>query len=142
MSQDPHAGRFLDSSDTTERPSFRALGQSGSDSYVGLETFPNPGCSFVEYNSDELVGNCPITGQPDFYTCSIALREPEKCIESKSLKIWLRQFSAPTMGLFGETLAVYIRDQIMEVIGEEDEDKVQVVLTQKSRGGISIRSVA
>jgi hypothetical protein len=40
---------------------------------------------------------------------------------------------------------VFIRDQVGEMIGfDEDDvgDHVQVVLTQKSRGGISIKAVA
>jgi 7-cyano-7-deazaguanine reductase len=136
--------RFLNSEvPEPEKPEFTALGQAGSDHYAGLETFDNPGCVFVVYTSDEVVAHCPVTGQPDFYTCSIQLRDPEKCIESKSLKLWFRQFALESgPGIFCEGLAVFIRDQVMEAIGEEDEDKVQVTLDQKPRGGISIRSVA
>ncbi len=144
MSQDPHAGRFLNSDDT-ERPQFRALGRPGSDSYAGLETFPNPGCNSVTYVSDEVIGFCPITQQKDMYVMELTLLRTEEIIESKSLKIWLEQFNHPSAGVFGEGLAVYIRDQVGEVLGydsEETNDHIQVVLTQKSRGGISIRSVA
>ena len=44
-----------------------ALGHAGSDAYVGLETFPNPGIATVRMESDELTAMCPITNQPDFY---------------------------------------------------------------------------
>lgn len=151
MSQDPHAGRFLDSSDKTERP-FRALGSPGSEVYVGLETFPNPGCHSVTYASDEIVAYCPITKQPDFYAMEMTLLGTEKCIESKSLKLWLRQFNNDENGLFCEALAVFIRDEVGAILGytdgegnydeEEISNHVQVILTQKSRGGISIRSIA
>lgn len=157
---DPHAGRFLDSSvPAPEGPSFTALGNAGSDSYVGLELFDNPGCHSVTYDSDELMAHCPVTGQPDFYKMSLILLATEKCIESKSLKLWLRQFASPSNGIFCEGLAAYIRDQVGMALGYErlendlgdkhyvpDEDEiskhVQVTLTQKSRGGISIRAVA
>lgn len=144
MSQDPHAGRFLNSEDT-ERPQFRALGSPGSEVYAGIETFPNPGCNSVAYISDELIAFCPITKQKDMYVMELTLLRTEECIESKSLKLWLEQFNDKDNGLFGETLAVYIRDQVGEVLGYDDEETnehIQVVLTQKSRGGISIRSVA
>ena len=48
-------------------PEFVALGHAGSEHYAGLETFPNPGVSLVELESDELVAVCPITGQADMY---------------------------------------------------------------------------
>jgi NADPH-dependent 7-cyano-7-deazaguanine reductase QueF len=136
-------GRFLDS----DAPGgFTALGRAGSDAYVGLETFDNPGCSRIAFSGDELVAHCPVTGQPDFYTWEIVLADPPKSIESKSLKLWLRQFADPNgPGLFCEALAVFIRDRVGEALGYDEQetfDKVQVSLTQKSRGGISIRSVA
>jgi NADPH-dependent 7-cyano-7-deazaguanine reductase QueF len=137
--------RFLDS-DVTEPessvPEFTALGHAGSEHYVGLETFPNPGCANIQFSGDELVAHCPVTGQPDFYEWGIMLREPEKSIESKSLKLWLRQFAREDgPGLFCETLAVYIREQVAKAIGE-DVECVTVTLVQKSRGGISIRASA
>lgn len=131
--------RFLNSDDREKQ--FTALGQAGSDAYIGLETFSNPGCNVVTYTSDELVAHCPITGQPDFYTLGIQLRGTEKCIESKSLKLWLRQFAdADGPGLFCEALAVFIRNAIADAINAEPED-ISVQLQQKSRGGISITSV-
>lgn len=139
--------RFLDSDvPAPESPKFEALGQAGSEHYVGLETFDNPGCSSVMYTSDELVAHCPVTGQPDFYRMDLVLLNVDKCIESKSLKIWLGQFRHATgPGMFCEALAVYIRDQVGEAVGldqDETAEHIQVTLHQKSRGGIAIRSVA
>lgn len=122
---------------------FTALGQAGSDAFTGLETFPNPGCISVAYESDEVTAVCPVTGQPDFYGVSLNLFRTDLLVESKSLKIWFRDLH--NKGIFCEGLAVYIRDQIGAVLGlDEDEiyNSVQVTLTQKSRGGISITSVA
>lgn len=138
--------RFLGSLDKGEGPEFRALSTQGSGTYIGLETFPNPGCTYVEYTSDEVMASCPITGQPDFYTVAIALRDVEKLIESKSMKLWFQNLMVNSLGkeghgIFCEALAVYIRDQFAEIVGT-NSDHVQVTLKQKSRGGISIVAVA
>ena len=84
---------------------FIALGHDG-DAYGGLETFPNPGVAVVELESDELTAMCPITGQPDLYTATIAYEPAALCLESKSLKIYLSRFR--TEGAFCEALAVQI----------------------------------
>jgi len=143
---DPHGHRFLGSGVSASQEPFAALTSQGSGAYIGLETFPNPGCVIVKYTSDEVVARCPVTGQPDYYVCEITLREATKLIESKSLKIWFNNIHENTMkgeapGLFCESLAVFIRDQVAEITDTEQEN-VQVRLTQKSRGGISIESVA
>lgn len=141
-----HEGRFLNSDvPLPDKPNFQALGRQGSSLYVGLETFPNPGCFIVKYASDEVVAKCPVTGQPDYYTCEISLRDAENLIESKSLKLFFKNIHEQAMkgdfGLFCENLAVYIHDEVAEATGSEAEN-VQVVLTQKSRGGISIVAFA
>src|SRR6266511_3327949 len=76
-----------------ERPEeFVALGQAGSDAYVGLETFENPGVARVELASDELTAVCPITGQPDMYLATIEYEPGPLCLESKSLKLYLASY--------------------------------------------------
>ena len=118
---------------------FVALGRSGSDAYIGLETFPNPGVARVELVSDELTAVCPITNQPDFYTATIAYRPVGPCLESKSLKIYLSRFH--DQGVFCEALAVRIRDEVAAVL-ELDVGAVEVSLRQKARGGITITALA
>src|SRR5579884_891334 len=114
---------------------FVALGHAGSDHYAGLETFPNPGVRLVEMTSDELTAVCPITAQPDFYTATIEYRPRERCLESKSLKLYLGRFR--DRGAFCEALAVEIRDEVAAVLELEPSD-VHVTLVQKARGGITI----
>ena len=114
---------------------FVALGRAGSDAYVGLETFPNPGVEVVELISDELTATCPITNQPDFYTARIEYRPRELCLESKSLKIYLSRFR--DQGAFCEALAVQIRDEVSAAL-ELETKNVHVSLRQKPRGGITI----
>jgi len=118
---------------------FVALGRAGSDAYIGLETFPNPGVARVELVSDELTAVCPITNQPDFYTATIAYRPVGRCLESKSLKIYLSRFH--DQGVFCEALAVRIRDEVAAAL-EVDVSAVEVSLRQKARGGITITALA
>jgi 7-cyano-7-deazaguanine reductase len=123
----------------TRTDEFVALGHAGSEHYAGLESFPNPGVSRVEMRSDELAAVCPVTGQPDFYVASIVYDAKERCLESKSLKLYLNGFR--NEGCFCEALAVKIRDDVAEALGLE-ADGVHVSLTQKARGGISITATA
>ena len=118
---------------------FVALGHAGSEHYVGLETFPNPGVSHVEMTSDELSAMCPITDQPDFYVAAIEYQPDALCLESKSLKIYLSRFR--NEGVFCEALAVKIRDDVAGVL-ELPHEKVRVVLRQKARGGITITATS
>jgi 7-cyano-7-deazaguanine reductase len=118
---------------------FVALGHAGSEHYAGLETFPNPGVSYVEMTSDELVAVCPVTGQPDLYVASIEYSPTDRCLESKSLKLYLNRFRDE--GHFCEALAVKIRDDVGEALGLAP-DEVTVTLEQKARGGITITATA
>jgi 7-cyano-7-deazaguanine reductase len=118
---------------------FVALGQAGSDAYVGLETFENPGVTRVEMTSDELSAVCPITGQPDMYVATIEYEPDALCLESKSLKLYLASYR--NEGAFCEALAVKIRDDVGAVL-ELPSEKVRVTLRQKARGGITIVATA
>jgi len=112
-----------------------ALGNPGSDSYAGLETFANPGVADVELVSDELTAVCPITGQPDLYRVTIGYRPAGLCLESKSLKLYLNGFR--NEGVFCEALAARIRDDVAAAL-ELPAAKVRITLEQKARGGITI----
>jgi 7-cyano-7-deazaguanine reductase len=123
----------------TRTTEFVALGHAGSEHYAGLETFPNPGVAYVEMTSDELVAVCPVTGQPDLYVAAIEYSPKERCLESKSLKLYLNGFR--NEGAFCEALAVKIRDDVAEALGLGADD-VTVTLEQKARGGITITATA
>ncbi|HEV8602687.1 MAG TPA: preQ(1) synthase [Gaiellaceae bacterium] len=122
-----------------EPTEFVALRQPGSDQYAGLETFANPGVSHVEMQSDELTAVCPVTGQPDLYVAIIEYWPGPRCIESKSLKLYLSGYR--NEGHFCEALAVKIRDDVAEAL-QLPSDKVRVTLKQKSRGGITITATS
>ena len=61
-----------------------------------LETFPSPfskhGDPYVKIEAPEFTSLCPKTGQPDFATIVIEYIPREKCVESKSLKLYLGSF--------------------------------------------------
>jgi 7-cyano-7-deazaguanine reductase len=114
---------------------FVALGHAGSEHYAGLESFPNPGVATVELAGDELTAICPITGQPDLYTLTIAYQPRALCLESKSVKLYLSRFRND--GVFCEALAVRIRDDVAVAL-ELEHERVSVSLVQKARGGITI----
>jgi 7-cyano-7-deazaguanine reductase len=120
---------------STRETDFVALGQSGSEAYAGIETFPNPGVSHVEMTSDELTAVCPVTGQPDLYVATLEYWPGALCVESKSLKLYLNSFR--DQGHFAEALAVKIRDDAADAL-QLPPDKVRVTLRQKARGGITI----
>jgi 7-cyano-7-deazaguanine reductase len=122
-----------------DMPDFVALGNSGIESYTGLESFPNPGVAHVELESDELTAVCPITGQPDMYVATIDYSPEALCLESKSLKLYLMRFR--NEGAFCEALVVRIRDDVAAALGLSG-DKVSVTLVQKARGGITITATA
>lgn len=89
--------------------------------------------SSVTYVSDEVTSNCPVTGQPDWYTVEIFIHNTEVGIESKSLKLYLQSFKDD--GQFCEAFA----DEIArDVRSATRGGGVEVLLTQKPRGGVSI----
>lgn len=103
-----------------------------------LETFPKPEhVHYVSMESDEVTSLCPMTGQPDWYRVRIEYGPSERCIESKSLKLYLWSFRDE--GHFCEKLAHIIATDVHE---QAQPHWVEVTLIQKPRGGISIDSRA
>ncbi len=119
-------------------PEFQALGKKSVDSPATLETFPSPGSvERVKMTSDEVTAMCPVTGQPDLYTVDIDYRPGERCIESKSLKLYLQSFR--NEGVFCEDLADTILRDVAHAVSPVD---CTVTVVQKARGGISIQATA
>lgn len=118
-------------------PGFETLGNKVTE-FKKLETFPTPpGIHQVEMISDEVTAVCPVTGQPDWYVVSITYSPQKRCVESKSLKLYLQNFR--NTGHFCEKFAQIICDDLYEVLKPR---RIQVQVKQKSRGGISIISCA
>ena len=100
-----------------------------------LETFPNafPGRAYeVVHSTEEFTSLCPKTGQPDFAKITITFCPDEKCVESKSLKLYL--FSFRQHGSFMETIVNKIHDDLKEVM---EPRWITVVGDFGARGGVS-----
>src|SRR5512141_1172484 len=82
-----------------------------------LQTFPNPkpGRPFViAMECPEFTCECPMTGQPDFATIRIRYVPAEKCVELKSLKLYLWSFR--NVGAFHEKVTNQIMDELVRAV--------------------------
>jgi 7-cyano-7-deazaguanine reductase len=105
-----------------------------------LETFPNafPGRRYtVTFASEEFTSLCPKTGQPDFGMITIRYVPDQRCIESKSLKLYL--FSYRDEGTFMETLTNRILDDLVAACRPLE---MEVTGDFAARGGITISVTA
>ena len=105
-----------------------------------LETFTNayPDREYwVNFDCAEFTSLCPVTGQPDFGRITIEYIPAARCIESKSLKLYLGSFR--NHGSFAESIVNEIRDKIAKAC-----QPLRLVVTGDftARGGIGIRVTA
>ncbi len=101
-----------------------------------LEAFPNqhPDRDYwIEFDCPEFTALCPITGQPDFGRISIRYVANRRCVESKSLKIYL--FAFRNHGAFHEAVVNRILDDLVAAIAPR---KLIVTGRFNPRGGIAI----
>jgi 7-cyano-7-deazaguanine reductase len=80
---------------------------------------------------------CPLTGQPDFATIHIRYVPDGKCLESKSLKLYL--FSFRNFGEFHEDCVNRI---LNDCVTASDPRWMEVKGEFNARGGISITPIA
>jgi 7-cyano-7-deazaguanine reductase len=100
-----------------------------------LETFDNqfPQRDYViEIVCPEFTSVCPMTGQPDFGTLTITYTPERKCVELKSLKMYLQSFR--NQGIFYENVTNRIADDLVAVLGPR---RLKLVAAFTARGGIS-----
>ena len=103
---------------------------------AALETFPNRYSSrdyLVTFDCPEFTSLCPITGQPDFAHIYITYVPDQRCLESKSLKLYL--FSFRNAGMFHEEITNRILDDIVAACRQR---WARVKGVMNPRGGISI----
>lgn len=116
---------------------FKALGNKVTE-FTTFETFDKPErIRDIIMRSDEVTALCPVTGQPDQYKVEINYAPAHRCIESKTLKLYLQSFRMK--GLFCEAFASQIADDISLAIKPKF---ISVTVTQKPRGGVSIEAIA
>lgn len=99
-----------------------------------LETFPNLNGEFLNcIKVPEFTSLCPKTGQPDFATIYIQYVPDKKCVESKSLKLYM--FAFRNFGSFMEDITSKICSDLYEIMNPR---WIRVIGDFYSRGGISI----
>lgn len=104
-----------------------------------LETFPTPlsleyprECLQVSIDAEEFTSLCPRTGQPDFAQICIDYEPSDRCLESKSLKLYLGRYRG-YQG-FAEAIVVKIGEDLRRVL---EPNQIQVRGYFSVRGGIS-----
>jgi 7-cyano-7-deazaguanine reductase len=100
-----------------------------------LETFDNqyPDRDYcIHIVCPEFTSVCPKTGQPDYGTMTIDYTPAAKCVELKSLKMYLQQYR--NMGIFYENVTNQILDDLVDVLNPR---KLILTAAFSARGGIT-----
>jgi 7-cyano-7-deazaguanine reductase len=100
----------------------------------GLDTFanPKPKRDFrIRHVAPEFTSICPVTGQPDFGTVTIEYVADKRCVELKSLKLYLQAFRND--GIYYEAVTNRILDELVEVLSPR---WMQVTTEWTPRGGM------
>jgi 7-cyano-7-deazaguanine reductase len=100
-----------------------------------LETFANqyPGRDYsIEIVCPEFTSLCPKTGQPDFGTITFIYTPAERCVELKSLKLYLQKYRQE--GIFYEHVINRILDDFVAACHPR---RCRVVGAFTARGGIT-----
>ena len=104
-----------------------------------LETFPNPQPArdyTIRMRIPEFTCLCPLTGQPDFATLDLAYVPDARCVELKSLKLYIWSFR--DRGVFHEAVTNEIADYLA---GELEPRYLRLEARFKVRGGIHTRVI-
>lgn len=118
--------------------SLTILGSTQRAPVAELECFEAPEhVTEVRFTSAELTSLCPVTGQPDFSTVEITYRPRKRCVESKSLKLYLWSFR--DRAAFAEALAAEIAGEVQRAA---EPVWVRVTIGQSVRGGIALTATA
>ena len=89
---------------------------------------------WITFDCPEFTSRCPITNQPDFGKITIRYVPDRRCIESKSLKLYL--FSFRNFGTFHEEAVNRILDDIIATCKPR---RAIVIGDFNPRGGIGIK---
>ncbi len=129
-------------SDKNQRFSALTLLKASHTSYAEspetakLETFDNlyAGRDYViTFDCPEFTSLCPVTGQPDFGEITLRYVPDKKCVESKSLKLYLYSFR--NHNSFHEEVVNTILDAVLTACKPR---RAEVVGKFRPRGGIAI----
>lgn len=80
--------------------------------FVEVFENPNPKRDYViHHEAPEFTSVCPVTGQPDFGTVIIEYIADRRCVELKSLKLYLQSFR--NQGIYYEAVTNRILDELV-----------------------------
>lgn len=101
-----------------------------------LESFPSPmqksmGQGHVDITVPEFTSLCPMTGQPDFANIKISYEPNERCVESRSIKLYLGSYRQH--GEFHEACVQRIANDLIRLL---DPEWLSVTGEFTPRGGI------
>jgi 7-cyano-7-deazaguanine reductase len=105
-----------------------------------LEVFDNPAPERdyeITHVAPEFTSVCPLTRQPDFATITIRYVPDRRCVELKSLKLYLHEFR--DRGIFYEAVVNQLLDDLVRVLAPR---RLEVEGAFRARGGISSTVVA
>lgn len=106
----------------------------GKRTRPGLEVFSNPSPKreyVIRHVAPEFTSRCPMTGQPDFGTVIIEYVADKRCVELKSLKLYLQAFRDE--GIFYEAVTNRILDELVAVLAPL---RMRVETRWRPRGGM------
>jgi len=105
-----------------------------------LHVFDNPSPKrdyVIQYVIPEFTCNCPLTGQPDFAHFTIDMVADKRCVELKSLKMFMWSFR--NEGAFHEK----VTNDILDAIVQATEPRfIRITAEWNVRGGIYTNVVA
>ena len=105
-----------------------------------LQTFPNPAPRrdfHIHMEIPEFTCLCPMTGQPDFATLTLDYIPEARCVELKSLKLYIWSFR--NEGCYHEAVTNRILDDLVELCQPRE---MVVTGDFAARGGITISVTA
>ncbi len=105
-----------------------------------LATFPNPSPGrdyLIRHECPEYTAVCPMTGQPDFGTIVVLYTPDRRCVELKSLKLYLWSFR--DQGHYFEQATNQILEDLVRVVKPR---RMSVIGKFNVRGGITSTVVA
>ena len=100
-----------------------------------LQTFPNPNPErdyVIRHVAPEFTSRCPVTGQPDFGTVIVEYVPDARCVEVKSLKLYLQSYR--DQGIFYEAVTNRILDDLVNLLAPR---RMQVQTVWNPRGGMN-----
>jgi 7-cyano-7-deazaguanine reductase len=104
-----------------------------------LESFPNPVPQrdyWIRIDSPDFTSLCPVTGQPDFAEIHIQYVPDQKCVETKSLKLYLSSYrNVPS---FNEDVINRILDDLIKACKPR---RMRIEGKFAARGGLSLSVV-